>query len=119
MTRFVEIINPAKVRSNTNLVVAGIKANQAEWSKFSFYPNKGVVGQVMGEAQGYEGLIYIVQCDENIIVPVLPAGISDISYDEFRRRLPQNKTVGKASQNQGSGLNADEFMDSLGKMFGW
>ena len=39
MDRFVEIINTSKVRSNTNLVVAGISVNQSEWNKYQFYPN--------------------------------------------------------------------------------
>ena len=94
MDRFVEITNPAKVRSNTNLVVAGIPVNQSEWNKYRFYPNK-------------------------IIVPVLPSGISDISLNEFRRRLPQNSIIGRATEQQmNSNFNVDEVMDSLNKMFG-
>ena len=119
MVRFVEITNPAKVRSNTNLVVAGIPVNQSEWNKYRFYPNKGVVGLVIGEAQCYEGVIYLVQCDNKIIVPVLPSGISDISLNEFRRRLPQNSIIGRATEQQmNSNFNVDEVMDSLNKMFG-
>lgn len=120
MDRFVKIINTSKVRSNTNLVVAGISVNQSEWNKYQFYPNEGVVGLVVGEAQCYEGLIYLVQCDNRIIVPILPSGIRDITLSEFRERLPQNKIVGKATEQQmNSKFNVDEVMDSLNKMFGF
>ena len=119
MDRYVEITNPAKVRSNTNLVVAGFSANQSEWNKYSFYPNKGDVGILIGEAQCYEGLIYIVQCDNTIFVPVLPIGIRDISLSEFCNRYSQNHIVGKATaQQMNDSFNVDEFMDSLNKMFG-
>ncbi len=119
MDRFVEITNSAKVRSNTNLVIAGIPVNQSEWNKYQFYPNKGVVGIVVGEAQCYEGVIYLVQCDNRIIVPVLPTGIKDISLYDFRRRYPQNSIIGKATEQQmNSSFNVDEVMDSLNKMFG-
>lgn len=120
MSQFVEIVNLAKVRSNSNLVVSGLEANQNGWKKYSFYPNKGVVGQIMGEAQCAEGIIYLVQCHEHILVPVLPQGLSEISYEEFKRRLPNNLVVGKASDcQQNSNFNVDEAMDALGKMFGW
>lgn len=120
MDRFVEITNTAKVRSNTSLVVAGIPVNQSEWNKYQFYPNKGVVGLVIGEAQCYEGIIYLVQCGERIIVPVLPSGLRDISLSDFRRRYPQNTTIGLASEEQmNRNFNVDEFMDSLDKMFGF
>ena len=75
METFVEITNSAKVRSNSNLVLSGIQANKSGWNPYSFYPNNGVVGVLIGEAQCYEGTIYIVQCGERLLVPVLPSGI--------------------------------------------
>ena len=51
METFVEIINTAKVRSNTNLELSGIFANKKEWEKHSFYPKVGVVGVIIAEAQ--------------------------------------------------------------------
>lgn len=120
MERFVEIVNSSKVRSNTNLVVAGIKVNQSEWNKYGFYPNNGVVGVVIGEAQCYEGVIYLIQCDDRIVVPVLPTGIKDISISTFRQKYPNNRIIGKATESQmNSKFNVDEVMDSLSKMFGW
>jgi hypoxanthine phosphoribosyltransferase len=71
METFVEIINSAKVRSNSNLVISGIQANKNGWNPFMFYPNNGVVGVLIGEAQSYEGtestgtvkLIKDLECD--------------------------------------------------------
>lgn len=90
METFVEITNSAKVRSNTNLVISGIQANKNFWNQYSFYPNKGVVGVIIGEAQCSEGTILIVQCADEIVVPVLPDGVREITSSEFSSRYPQN-----------------------------
>ena len=120
METFVEIINCSKVRSNSNLVLSGIKANKSGWKPYSFYPNNGVVGVLIGEAQSCEGTIYIVQCGERLLVPILPNGIRQITRVEFNSRYPRNMQVGKASSQQmESAFDANELMDSLGKMFGW
>ena len=120
METFVEITNSSKVRSNSNLVISGIKANKSGWTPYSFYPNKGVVGVIIGEAQSYEGTIYIVQCGDRLLVPILPEGFKKISYSEFSAKYPKNKVVGKATNEQtNSAFDVDEVMDSLGKMFGW
>lgn len=120
METFVEITNSAKVRSNTNLVISGIQANKNFWNQYSFYPNKGVVGIIIGEAQCSEGTILIVQCADDIVVPVLPDGVSEITYSEFSSRYPLNMQVGKTnSQQMNSAFDVDEMMDSIEKMFGF
>jgi hypothetical protein len=119
MDRFVEIVNPAKVRSHTNAVVSGIVASKSEWDKHDFYPNKGVVGIVLGEGYISDGPILIIQCDNEIIVPILPDGVRDISLYEFRSRIGDNMRVGKATEEQKNNtISVDELMDSLDRMFG-
>ena len=120
MDRFAEIVNSGAVRSNTTLSIPGFYVNQSGWNRFSFYPNNGVVRVIIGEAQCCEGVIYLLQCDNEILVPVLPRGIREISSAEFRRRLPNNKTVGRASSNQmNSKFNVDEMMDEINRMLGF
>ena len=85
-----------------------------------FYPNKGVVGVIIGEAQSFEGTIFLVQCGDKIIVPILPDGVREITYSEFSSRYPQNMQVGKtSSQQMNSAFDVDEMMDSFGKMLGF
>lgn len=118
METFVEITNSAKVRSNTNLVISGIQANKSAWDQYSFYPNKGIVGVIIGEALCCEGNILIVHCGDNIIVPVLPEGVREITYSEYSSRYPQNMQVGKATSQQiNREFDVDEMMDYFGKMF--
>lgn len=117
METFVEITNSAKVRSNSNLVLSGIQANRSGWKPYSFYPNNGVVGVLIGEAQGCEGIVYIVQCDEKLLVPILPSGIRQITCAEYNSRYPRNMQVGKAScQQMNSAFGVDEWMDYLENM---
>ena len=114
METFVEITNSAKTRSNLNLVFSGVQANKSGWKPYSFYPNNGVVGVLIGKAQCYEGFIYIVQCGEKLLVPILPSGIRQITREEYNSRYPRNMQVGKASSQQlNSVFDVDEMKDSL------
>lgn len=75
---------------------------------------------VIGEAQSYDGVIYLVQCSEQIVVPILPAGIRYILQTEFNQRYPENTKIGRASEAQmSSNFDVDEMMDSMNKMFGF
>ena len=96
------------------MVLSGIQANNSGWDPYSFYPNNGVVGELIGEAQCYEGTIYIVKCGERLLVPVLPSGINIISLAEFKSRYPRNMQIGKSTNQQMSNIiNIDEMWDTL------
>ena len=107
METFVEIINTAKVRSNTNLELSGIFANKKEWEKHSFYPKVGVVGVIIAEAQSCEGKILIIHCGDRL------------SFKEYNSRYSQNLCVGKMAESQKrQTFNVEELMDNWSNMFG-
>lgn len=119
MNHYVEIINSSKVRSNVDFTGSKIQFELGEWRKCGFYPNNGVVGIVIGDAKSYEGLIHLVQFGDRIIVPVLSSGVRDISSDEFERRYPNNRIIGRATDEQiQSDFNVDEFIDEIGNLLG-
>ena len=119
METFVEIINAAKVRSNTNLELSGIFANKKEWEKHSFYPKIGVVGVIIAEAQSCEGKILIIHCGDRLIVPILPEGVRCISFTEYNSRYSQNLCVGKMAESQNrQKFIVEELMDNWNNMFG-
>ncbi|MGM9746583.1 MAG: hypothetical protein ACI30H_06470 [Paludibacteraceae bacterium] len=97
MAKFVEISNEQAIR-NVNLVgcpeYRGYATTTQDWVKHGFYPKAGVVGQVVGEAQSREGLLYLIQVSDSIIVAVLPYGLRNISYIEANKRYPSNMAVG-------------------------
>lgn len=114
MPQFVEITNYNAVRSHTNLILNGVKASSEEWTKHNFYPNNGVVGLVLtDEAMGPEGKMFVIQCDNSLFVPVLPTGIRYITESEFRRRLPNNATVGKDTENRNASSAVNDIMNSM------
>lgn len=118
MEKYVEVINSAKVRRNFKCINSTIDCSKSAWERNSFYPNEGVVGVVVSEAYCYEGLIYIIQCADNIFVPILPNGIREITYAEFANRFPQNMIVGKLNSNQNvNNSDFDEIMSTIEKMF--
>jgi hypothetical protein len=118
MNQFVEIINDNSVRANTSLVLGGVKAGSAEWSKHQFFPNKGVVGLVItDEAMGPEGRMYIIQCGEKLFVPILPNGVRYITEAEFRRRLANYVIVGKDTEERNTNSFSNDFMNYLDSMF--
>ena len=115
---FVEITNPAKVRSETNFInkqdLHGCLVNREEWKRYSFYPKKGVVGAILGVGHCYEGPLYFIQCaDNNIVVPILKDGFKYITQDDFYRRYPQNLVVGKTANYELSSFYAAESSDHI------
>lgn len=103
MAKFVEIFNEQAVR-NLNLVDSHEYEKYATttqgWAKHGFYPKAGVVGQVVGEVQSREGLLYLIQVSDSIIVAVLPYGLRDISYIEANKRYSSNMSIGHISSDE-------------------
>lgn len=114
---FVEVINSAAVRPNTELVINGLRLNVEEWRKFNFFPNNGVIGQIMGEAQTREGIIYLVQFDDQIMAAVLPKGLRQISKFEAIERYPRNRIIGRFDESQYSASMADEMFSGMNDIF--
>lgn len=111
---YVEVIDSAAVRQRTSLQVNGLKLHVDEWKRYDFFPNKGVVGQVMGEAQSREGIIYLVQFSEHIMAAILPRGLKQISKAEAQRRYSQNRTIGKFDDAQSAAAMTNEILGSFG-----
>ena len=114
---FVEVIDSAAVRPNTDLIVNGLRLNVEEWRKYNFFPNNGVIGQVMGEAQSREGVIYLVQFNEYIMAAVLPKGLRQISRNEAIKRYPMNREKGIFDEDQYSAAMVDGMFGGMDDIF--
>lgn len=106
---YAEVIDSTAARGNSNLEINGILANAKTWEKFKFYPNNGVVGQVIGSAYSRDGEIYLFQCGTELIVPILPKGLRRITFYEAQQRYSKNRTVG-FEENAVSRSMTDEIM---------
>ena len=119
MQKFVEIIDSNAVRGFTSLQLNGVNAGSKEWVKHNFYPNNGVVGVLLtDEAMGPEGTMCVIQCDTTIFVPVLPKGVKYITESEFRRKLHNNRTLGKDVDGKNARSASNDIMNYLDSMFG-
>lgn len=116
MAKFVEISNEQAVR-NINLVgcaeYEGYAMTTQDWARHGFYPKVGVVGQVVGEVQSREGLLYLVQVSDSIIVAVLPYGLRNISYIEAHRRYSANMSVGHTSPAEAKEREVQAMQDEI------
>ena len=119
MARFVEISDERAVR-DVQLVCCpefqGFATTTRDWAKQNFYPKNGVVGQVMGEAQSREGLVYLVQVSDSIVVAVRPNGLRDISFTAANRRYPLNMSVGRVSAAEAQQRQSQAMMDDMERM---
>jgi len=119
MDRFVEIVDSNAVRDVSMVGSPEYRkyaTTRQEWAKQNFYPKNGVVGQVMGEAQAREGLLYLVQVSNNIMVAIRPNGIRDISFAEANRRYSQNMIIGYVFGEKSRQEGLKSALDDLDKM---
>lgn len=67
----------------------------------------------MGEVQSREGLLYLVQVSDSIVVAVLPYGLRDISYIEANRRYSANMSVGHTSPAEAAEREVQAMQDEI------
>lgn len=76
---YVKIIDRGECFSTTMEFIDGVYANRTEWEKHNFYPQNGMVGEVVKRTPS----AYIVKIMDGIYVPMTRRGIEEIEYDEF------------------------------------
>lgn len=89
---YVKIIDRGECFSTTPEFINGVYANRTEWEKHNFYPQNGMVGEVVKRTPS----AYIVKIMDGIYVPMTRNGIEEIEYEEY---------VAGQSQNICNGMN--------------
>jgi hypothetical protein len=118
MDRFVEITDEKAIRYvNLGTCFNELVWKHEDWKKMNFWPKKGVVGQVQGEAVCHEGKIYFVQVSESIIAAVLPKGIKDIPFSEAKVKFYNNRNIGHVSESEFIELQVKAHNDEMKKWF--
>lgn len=87
---YVKIIDKGECFSTTMEFIDGVYANRTEWEKHNFYPQNGMVGEVIKRTPS----AYIVKIMDGIYVPMTRRGIEEIEYDEFIARQDCNVCSG-------------------------
>ena len=77
---YVKIIDKGECFSTTMEFIDGVYANKSEWEKHNFYPQNGMVGELVKRTPS----AYIVKIMDGVYVPMTRRGIREISYEEYK-----------------------------------
>ena len=97
MKQYAEITDKGECYSSLSLCIEGVNANATEWSKHNFYPQNGMVGEIV---EIYNPYTYILKIQDTIYVPISPKGFKKISETEFNRRVSNNSYTGMDAKQQ-------------------
>ena len=107
---YVKLIDKEQCLTTLNDSVNGVLANEAEWKKYNFTPQNGMVGEVVSTyTQGPFWVLYIVKFQEGIYVPVYSNGLDEISYSEYANVNHNNNGIDDFMR----GAPAGGFFDAL------
>ena len=87
---YVKIIDRGECFSTTMEYINGVYANRDEWAKHNFYPQNGMVGEVVKVTPR----AFIVKIMEGVYVPMTKAGLREISYEEYMSSQNNNQCTG-------------------------
>lgn len=107
---YVKIINRGECFSTTQEFIDGVYANKTEWEKHNFYPQNGMVGEVVKRTPS----AYIVKIMDGIYVPMTKNGIKEIEYEEFVAGQSRNICTGMDERQQRINSQVDEFLGMTG-----
>lgn len=93
---FVKIIDCGECFSTTMEFIDGVYANKTEWEKYNFYPQNGMVGEVVKITPR----AYIVKIKDGIYIPMTKNGIKEISREEYLANKDRNVCVGMDERQQ-------------------
>lgn len=110
MAKYAKIIDRGECFSTTNLSVNGIPANKWEWEKHNFYPQNGMVGEVINE---HESLFLKIL--DGIYVPITSRGIEEITYEEYVAGKVNNVCTGMDTRQRRINEQTDALIEMLRK----
>ena len=110
---YVKIIDKGECFNWTKEFIDGVYANKSEWEKHNFYPQNGMVGELVKRTPS----AYIVKIMDGVYVPMTRRGIREISYEEYKAGLANNVCSGMDVKQARINQECDDFMDSCG--FNW
>ena len=87
---FVKIVDRGECFSTTMEFIDGVYANKDEWSKYNFYPQNNMVGEIVKITPR----AYIVKIMDGIYVPMTKKGIQEISQAEYIANKNNNVCLG-------------------------
>lgn len=93
---FVKIIDSGECFSTTMEFIDGVYANRTEWEKYNFYPQNGMVGEVVKITPR----AYVVKIKDGIYVPITKRGIKEITREDYLDNKCKNVCRGMDERQQ-------------------
>ena len=93
---YVKIVDSGECYSTIMEFINGVYANKTEWAKHNFYPQNGMVGEVVKVTPR----AYIVKIKDGIYVPMAKTGIREIAYNEYVAGKDKNVCSGMDNRQQ-------------------
>lgn len=107
---YVKIIDKGECFSTTMEYIDGVYANRTEWVKHNFYPQNGMVGELVKRTPS----AYIIKIMDGIYIPMTRRGIKEISYEEFLDGQVNNVCSGMDKKQQRINNEFDNFNTQTG-----
>lgn len=107
---YIEIIDKGECLSTTMEYYNGVYANKDEWAKYNFYPQNGMVGEIIKRTNTGA---YLVKILEGIYVPMTRNGLREISSAEYNRRKASNACIGLDARQAKINEQFDDVCDLL------
>lgn len=106
MPRYARIIDRGECYSTSNLIVNGIRAHKSEWAKYNFYPQNGMVGEIL-TVNGCT----VLKVLEGIYVRMTPNGIQEITQQEYEREKVKNVCTGMDERQKRINNQLDSYLE--------
>lgn len=108
MVKYAKIIDRGECYSTSDLSVNGIPANKDEWKKHNFYPQNGMVGEILT----VDGVL-VLKILEGVYVPMTYRGVTEITYEEYESGKINNVCVGMDARQRKINEHADALIEML------
>ena len=103
---YVKIVDRGECFSTTMEFVDGVYANRTEWEKHNFYPQNGMVGELVKITPR----AYVIKIADGIYVPMTKKGIKEITYSEYITNKNNNVCSGLDFRQKIINEGADAYM---------
>ena len=105
---YVKIIDRGECFSTTMEYINGVYANKTEWAKHNFYPQNGMVGEIVKRTPS----AFIVKIKDGIYVPMTQRGIREITYVEYLQSKDKNVCAGMDERQKRINAQTDSLIGS-------
>lgn len=107
---YVIITDCGECYSTTMEYVNGVYANKDEWAKHNFYPQNGMVGELVKITPR----AYVVKIEDGIYIPMSKKGIREITYEDYLSHKNDNINVGMNGHQKKINEETDSSLFNLG-----